>query len=186
MIFWIARGRCSKILIYINALPVPMSQKVFRRSIYIRKIRCFYNFSKKYDFASKLAFWGASWLDFGTILAPFLAPSWVTLGAFGHPMGTFGTLWGAFGTPFRSLDPSWRLLQSLMSSLGRFLTRFRTFYEVYSVCSIKITSLSQSPRCGNIRHARNPHHKTWPRLRRRRGRGPHKMHRRVCNTLGLF
>ena len=63
------------------------------------------------------------WYHFGSILAP----SWVTLGAFGHPMGTFGTLWGAFGTPFRSLDPSWRLLQSLMSSLGRFLQRFRTF-----------------------------------------------------------
>ena len=41
LIFWIAHGRCSKILIYINALPVPMSEKVFRRSIYIRKIRCF-------------------------------------------------------------------------------------------------------------------------------------------------
>ena len=47
LIFWIALGRCSKILIYINALPVPMSEKVFRRSIYTGKIRCFYNFSKK-------------------------------------------------------------------------------------------------------------------------------------------
>ena len=27
-IFWIALGRCSKILMYINALPVPMSEKV--------------------------------------------------------------------------------------------------------------------------------------------------------------
>ena len=47
LIFWIAHGRCSKILIYINALPVPMSEKVFRRSIYTRKIRWFYNFSEK-------------------------------------------------------------------------------------------------------------------------------------------
>ena len=121
------------------------------------------------------------WYHFGSILAP----SWVTLGAFGHPMGTFGTLWGAFGTPFRSLDPSWRLLQSLMSSLGRFSTRFRIFSEVYSVCSIKITSLSQPPRCGNIRRARNPHHKTWPRLRRRRGRRPQDVHGNVCKIHSL-
>ena len=46
-IFWTALGRCSKILMYINALPVPMSENVSRRSIYTRKIRCFHNFFKK-------------------------------------------------------------------------------------------------------------------------------------------
>ena len=32
LIFWIAHGRCSKILIYINALPVPMSENDGKRS----------------------------------------------------------------------------------------------------------------------------------------------------------
>ena len=116
------------------------------------------------------------WLHFGTLLGHFGSLS----APYGNLWDTLRSLWHAFSLFGSKLAP-FTVLDELAGSFFDTLSHF--FSEVYSVCSIKITSLSQSPRCGNIRHARKPHHKTWPRLRRRRGRRPQDVHGIVYSIL---
>ena len=127
----------------------------------------------------------------GAPLGSILVPFWLH---FGTLLGHFGSLWAPFGNLWDTLGSLWHAFSLFGSKLAPFIvldelagsffdTFSRFFSAVYSVCSRKLTSLSQSPRCGNIRHARNPHHKTWPRLRRRRGCRPQDVHGIVYSIL---